>query len=94
MGSRPNNSNRAAKRTPRSIRSTEADTDPVDSQEPGEVLRKLSMAIALVETVYIAMRTREDEPDVGSIAASLEVACSQLVCAYSEIDLALMRATP
>lgn len=93
MGSRPRNSSRASKRTPRPIKSAKA-AERAGSREPGEALSRLSTAIALMETVSFAMRTHEDEPDVGSIAASLEVACCHLVRAYSDIDLALMRATP
>jgi hypothetical protein len=91
MGSRPRNSNRAAKRMPRSVGIAKATADRAGNRGPGEALSKLSTAIALVETVSFAMRTHGDEPDVGSIAASLEVACCQLVRAYSDIDLALMR---
>ena len=63
-------------------------------KEPAEALSELSTAIALVETISFAMQTHEDEPDLGSIAASLEVAVYKLGAAYSEIDLALMRAMP
>jgi hypothetical protein len=94
MGTKQNKFTRGPKRTPRPIPDTNAIVEEAESQEAGELLRKLSMAIALVETVSFAMQTREDEPDLGSIATSLELACCQLVQAYGEIDLALMKATP
>src|SRR4051812_11703426 len=84
-GNRPQSSGRKATK-PRPSSPARADAD---GKEPTEALSQLSTAIALVEMISLAMRTHEDEPHLGSIAESLEVACCQLVRAYSEIDLAL-----
>jgi hypothetical protein len=99
MGSRARNSTgRKARSLARKGKRSPTPPKPApkggDSNEPGEALSKLSTAIALVETISFAMQIHEDEPDFGSIAASLEVAVCKLGMAYSEIDLALMRATP
>lgn len=61
--------------------------------EYGEALLKLSNAIALAETVSLAMQTHEDQPDFGSIAVASEMAIRQLRFAYREIDMAFMRVT-
>jgi hypothetical protein len=70
-------------------RPTSAERVRSDGEELAEALSKV--ALALVETVSLAMRVHEHEPDLGSIAASPEVARCQLGRAHSEIDLALMR---
>jgi hypothetical protein len=57
----------------------------------GDPLLRLSRAISLVETVEAAMRTRDDEPELGAICTSLEFACRQLGQAHEAIDLALQR---
>jgi hypothetical protein len=75
MGTKQNKFTRAPKRTPHPIPNTKAVVEEAESQEAGELLGKLSTAIALVETVSFAMQTCEDEPDLGSIATSLELAC-------------------
>jgi len=67
---------------------------PADTDARAEALSKLSTAIALVETIALAMQSHEDEPDFGAIAASMKVACCQLERAHSDIDLAFMRAAP
>ena len=59
-----------------------------------DALLRLSRAIALVETIAVAMQTNEEDIQLGSIAMSLELACCQLRRAHSAVDLALGRATP
>ncbi len=56
-----------------------------------EALLKLSNAIAMAETVSLAMQTHEDQPDFGSIAVASEMSVRQLRFAYHEIDMAFMR---
>ena len=56
-----------------------------------DALLRLSRAIALVETIAIAMQTHEDDIKLGSIAMSLELACCQLWRAHGAVNLALDR---
>ncbi len=71
-----------------------APADACDSPDGDpDVLLRLSRAIALVETIAIAMQTHEDDIQLGSIAMSLELACCQLRRAHGAVDLALGRAT-
>lgn len=88
MGTKTRKNTGTTKR--RASRTTRHATRP---EAQGEALGKLSVAIALVETAALAMRTHEDEPDFGAIAASLTVAVHKLGTAYGEIDLVLMGAS-
>jgi hypothetical protein len=42
-----------------------------------------------VETIEVAMRTQEDDPELGSICVSLQLARKQLARAHGAVDLAL-----
>lgn len=42
-----------------------------------------------VETIEVAMRTQEDNPELGSICVSLQLARKQLARAHGAVDLAL-----
>ena len=70
-------------------KSRSASTPPASSPEPSDPLERLSRAIALVETISIAMTTREDDPDLGPICTCLELAACQLRRAHGAVDLAL-----
>jgi hypothetical protein len=60
-----------------------------DVSAEGDVLERLSRSISLVETIAVAMQTHEDDPDLGSIAEALDVACCQLRGVHGAVDLAL-----
>jgi hypothetical protein len=62
---------------------------PGSNHEQSDPLERLSRAIALVETISIAMTTREDDPDLGPICTCLELAACQLRRAHGAVDLAL-----
>ena len=70
-----------------------ADACDCPDGDPDTLLR-LSRAIALVETIAVAMQTHEDDIELGSIAMSLELACCQLWRAHGAVDLAINRVTP
>lgn len=55
----------------------------------GDVLERLSRSISLVETIAVAMQTHEDDPVLGSIAETLDLACCQLRGVHGAVDLAL-----
>ncbi len=61
----------------------------VQCPEDSDPLLRLSAAIALVETIEVAMRTQEDDPELGPICVCLELARKQLARAHSAVDLAL-----
>ena len=69
-----------------------ADSSDCPDGDPDALLR-LSRAIALVETIAVAMQTHEDDIKLGSIAMSLELACCQLWRAHGAVDLAINRVT-
>jgi hypothetical protein len=64
------------------------------NEQPEKALMKFSTAIALVETISLAMRTHEDLPEFGPIAAAVEVACRKLHKAYEAVDRAFMGVRP
>ena len=74
----------------RALRRTRRDRKaPLGEAPESDPLERLSTAIALVETIATAMKTREDDPDLGSICACLGIACCQLRRAHGAVDLAL-----
>jgi len=66
-----------------------ASADPCDRSDDDDPLLRLSRAIALVETIAVAMQTREDDRELGPIAPCLDLACYKLRRAHGAVDLAL-----
>lgn len=60
-----------------------------DVSPDGDVLERLSRATSLVETIAVAMRTHEDDTELGPIAEALDVACQALRQVHGAVDLAL-----
>ncbi len=79
----------------KAIKPAPAPADACDGPDgdPDPLLR-LSRAIALVETIAVAMQAWEDDIKLGSIAVSLELACFRLWRAHGAVDLALDGVTP
>lgn len=71
-----------------------APTTSQDEREDAGPLDRLSRAISLVETVSLALRAWEPDPEMGPICVCLTLACSQLHRAHGAVDLALMRVRP
>jgi len=86
-GNRPRTHPKRSGRKATKLRAAPA--DPGDCPESGDVLEHLSRSIAIVETISVAMRTREDDIELGPIAACLDFACCQLRRAHGAVDLAL-----
>lgn len=87
---RPHSSTKPSTRNSRSPRfRQEGDPDP----QEGDLLEKLSARLALVETASIALRKFEEEPEIGSICASLEHAIQMLAKAHEDVDLYLKEST-
>ncbi len=59
----------------------------------GDLLENLSARLALVETASIALRKFEEDPEIGSICASLEHAIRMLAKAHEAVDLHLREST-
>ena len=72
-------------------RPTRQEPDPVP--KPSELLETLSARLALVETASIALRKFEEEPEIGSICASLEHAALMLGRAHADVELCLRKRT-
>lgn len=90
MGSsKPRNSTRARKAHP--VRTSRREPVPPTPRfaGDGDVLLQLSRAIALVETIELAMRTQEESQEIGPVCTCLEFACKQLARAHSAVDHAL-----
>ena len=92
-GNRPRTHPKRPGRKATKPRPAPADACDCPDGDPDALLR-LSRAIALVETIAVAMQTHEDDIKQGSIAMSLELACCQLWRAHGAVDLALNGVTP
>ena len=65
--------------------------EPDAVPKPSELLETLSARLALVETASIALRKFEEEPEIGSICASLEHAALVLGRAHADVELCLRK---
>lgn len=63
-------------------------------RSPDDVVECLSKALALVETIGLALREYESHEDVGSICMAFEQAVEQLGRAHSAVNLYLQRTRP
>ena len=91
-GNRPRTHPKRSGRKATKPRPAPADACDCPDGDPDALLR-LSRAIALVETIAVAMQTREDDIKLGPIAMCLELACCQLWRAHGAVDLAINRVT-
>ena len=60
----------------------------------GTLLEHFSRAIAQTEVCAMALRSMDDKPPIGSIAAALEIAVQSLAEAHGEADLHLQQVAP
>lgn len=89
---RPNSDRRRkhAKRSGReAVKGRVGEGERCDRQEEPDVLGDLSRAIALVETIAIAMHTHAHDRELGSIVVTLDFACIKLLRAHEAVDHAL-----
>ncbi|HVX91285.1 MAG TPA: hypothetical protein VHC20_06745 [Candidatus Paceibacterota bacterium] len=90
MGSdKPRNSTRARKARSFKQKSRREPVPIPECPDDHDPLLRLSRAIALVETIEVAMRTHEESPELGPICMCLELACKKLARAHSAVDHAL-----
>jgi hypothetical protein len=66
-----------------------ASTERDDCAEDGDVLERISRALALVEAMAVAVQTHEDDRELGSIVVCLDLARCKVQRAHGAVDLAL-----